>query len=237
MTVAEPLLDPHGASLNHEGMRRVLSSLGAAVSAALLAVASAAPGAAQPPWFATNVGDAAQVLSVVSTGGSTAKMDIWQRGATGWQPVGTGIPAHVGANGMTPQAHDNNPATPMGVYSLDFAFGTQPSPGGGLKYYQTTPDYWWSSEGSTYNTMQVCKKADCPFDTSPASGTENLYIPQYAHAIVMGVNKERIPGNGGAFFVHTTDGGPTAGCVSLDDDTLVKIIRWLQPGAVIAIAQ
>jgi len=237
MTVAEPLLDPHGASLNHEGMRRVLSALGAAVNAALLAVALAAPGAAQPPWFATNVGDAAQVLSVVSTGGSTAKMDIWQRGATGWQPVGTGIPAHVGANGMTPQAHDNNPATPMGVYSLDFAFGTQPSPGGGLKYYQTTPDYWWSSEGSTYNTMQVCKKADCPFDTSPASGTENLYIPQYAHAIVMGVNKERIPGNGGAFFVHTTDGGPTAGCVSLDDDTLVKIIRWLQPGAVIAIAQ
>ena len=231
MTVAEPLLDPYRASLNHEGMRRVLSSLGAAVSAALLAVASAAPGAAQPPWFATNVGDATQVLSVVSTGGSTAKMDVWQRGATGWQPVGTGIPAHVGANGMTPQAHDNNPATPMGVYSLDFAFGTQPNPGGGLKYY------WWSSEGPTYNTMQVCKKADCPFDTSPASGTENLYIPQYAHAIVMGVNKERIPGNGGAFFVHTTDGGPTAGCVSLDDDTLVKIIRWLQPGAVIAIAQ
>jgi L,D-peptidoglycan transpeptidase YkuD (ErfK/YbiS/YcfS/YnhG family) len=53
----------------------------------------------------------------------------------------------------------------------------------------------------------------------------------------MGVNKERIPGGGGAFFVHTTNGSPTAGCVALDDATLVKIIRWLQPGAVIAIAQ
>ena len=84
--MAEPLLDPYRASLNHEGMRRVLSSLGAAVSAALLAVASAAPGAAQPPWFATNVGDATQVLSVVSTGGSTAKMDVWQRGATDGNP-------------------------------------------------------------------------------------------------------------------------------------------------------
>ena len=126
---------------------------------------------------------------------------------------------------------------PMGVYSLDFAFGTEPSPGGGLKYYQTTPDYWWSADGPTYNTMQVCKQADCPFNTSLASGTENLYIPAYAHAIVMGVNKERIPGNGGAFFVHTSNGAPTAGCVALDDATLVKIIRWLQPGAVIAIAQ
>ena len=164
-------------------------------------------------------------------------MDVWQRGATGWQAVGTGIPVHLGSAGLAPAARDSVPATPMGVYSLDFAFGTQPDPGGGLKYYQTTPDYWWSSDGPTYNTMQVCKQSDCPFDTSPASGTENLYIPAYAHAIVMGVNKERVPGNGGAFFVHTTNGAPTAGCVALDDATLVKIIRWLQPGAVIAIAK
>ena len=51
----------------------------------------------------------------------------------------------------------------------------------------------------------------------------------------MGVNKERVPGNGGAFFLHTTDGGPTAGCVAIDDGTLVEIMRWLQPGALIAV--
>ena len=218
-------------------MRRFLSRLAALVGMVALAVASAPVGVADTPWFQSRVGNATQVLSVVGTGGSTAKMDVWQRGATGWQPIGTGIPLLVGSVGMAPEARDNVPATPMGVYSLDFAFGTQPNPGGGLKYYQTTPDYWWSSDGPTYNTMQVCKRADCPFDTSPASGTENLYIPAYAHAIVMGVNKERIPGRGGAFFVHTSNGSPTAGCVALDDATLVKIIQWLQPGAVIAIAQ
>ena len=218
-------------------MRRVLLSLSAAFGAAVVAISSAPPGAAAPPWFQAQVGNAAQVLSVVGTGGSDGKMDVWQRGATGWQAVGTGIPVHLGSAGLAPAARDSVPATPMGVYSLDFAFGTQPDPGGGLKYFQTTPDYWWSADGPTYNTMQVCKQADCPFDTSPASGTENLYIPAYAHAIVMGVNKERVPGNGGAFFVHTTNGAPTAGCVALDDATLVKIIRWLQPGAVIAIAK
>lgn len=220
-------------------MRRVLVSICAALSAALLAVASAPPSSAETPWFQANVGNAAQVLSVVSTGGSTAKMDVWQRDANGWKPVATAIPVHVGANGMVPQSHDGEMATPMGIFSLDFAFGTQPNPGGGLDYVQVTRDYWWDGDmnSPTYNTMQVCKKADCPFDTNPASGTENLYIPQYAHAIVMGVNKARIPGNGGAFFVHTTDGGATAGCVSLDDDTLVKIMRWLQPGALIAVAK
>lgn len=215
----------------------MLSSLAAALGALILAVASAPSAGAVTPWFDSKVGTATQVLSVVGTGGSVGKMDVWQRGPAGWQPVGTGIPVHLGSAGLAPEARDSVPATPMGVYSLDFAFGTQPSPGGGLKYYQTTPDYWWSADGPTYNTMQVCKKADCPFDTSPASGTENLYIPAYAHAIVMGVNKERIPGHGGAFFVHTTNGAPTAGCVALDDATLVKIIGWLQPGAVIAIAQ
>ena len=220
-------------------VRRVLVSICAAFSAALVALASASPSLAESPWFQSNVGNATQVLSVVSTGGSTAKMDVWQRDANGWQPVGTAIPVHVGANGMVPQSHDGEMATPMGIFSLDFAFGTQPSPGGGLQYVQVTRDYWWDGDmkSPTYNTMQVCKKADCAFDTNPASGTENLYIPQYAHAVVMGVNKARVPGNGGAFFVHTTDGGATAGCVSLDDDTLVKIIRWLQPGALIAVAK
>lgn len=220
-------------------VRRVLVSICAAFSAALVALASAPPSLAESPWFQSNVGNATQVLSVVSTGGSTAKMDVWQRDANGWQPVGTAIPVHVGANGMVPQSHDGEMATPMGIFSLDFAFGTQPSPGGGLQYVQVTRDYWWDGDmnSPTYNTMQVCKKADCAFDTNPASGTENLYIPQYAHAVVMGVNKARVPGNGGAFFVHTTDGGATAGCVSLDDETLVKIIRWLQPGALIAVAK
>ena len=89
----------------------------------------------------------------------------------------------------------------------------------------------------TYNTMQVCEEANCPFDTSLSAGTENLDIPQYAHAVVMGVNKARIPGKGGAFFVHSTDGGATAGCVAIDDAKLVTIMRWLRPGAMIAITE
>lgn len=220
-------------------MRRVLVPIGAALSTAAIALASAPVSAAESPWFQANVGNATQVLSVVGTGGATAKMDVWQRGESGWQPIGSGIPVHIGANGMVPQSHDGEMATPMGVFSLDFAFGTQPNPGTGLEYVQVTRDYWWDGDmnSPTYNTMQVCKKADCAFNTDPSSGTENLYIPQYAHAVVMGVNKARVPGNGGAFFVHTTDGGPTAGCVALDDDTLVKIMKWLRPGAVIAVAK
>ena len=218
-------------------MRRVVRLLCAAVCTACLSTAVAPEGAAAGnPWFARSVGNATQVVSVVSVGGSDAKMDVYQRSAAGWQPIQAGIPAHVGSAGMTPQAKSGYPATPMGVFTLPYAFGTAPNPGGGLKYVQVGPDHWWDGDdhSPTFNTMQVCKKDQCPFDTS---ASENLDIPQYKHAVVMGVNPGRVPGNGSAFFFHTTDGGPTEGCVAIDDETLVQIIRWLRPGAVIAIAK
>ncbi|KUI26239.1 hypothetical protein AU195_12640 [Mycobacterium sp. IS-1496] len=217
-------------------MRRLLTVL-CAVAVCLVAGMPAAPAAG--PWFASSVGAATQVISVVGVGDSTAKMDVYQRTAAGWQPIGVGIPAFIGAKGMAPQTHDGEMKTPMGVFTLDFAFGTEPNPGGGLPYVQVGPDHWWDGDmkSPTYNTMQVCKKEQCRFDTSLSAGTENLDIPQYRHAVVMGVNKARVPGNGGAFFVHSTDGGPTAGCVAIDDGTLVDIMRWLRPGAVIAISK
>jgi L,D-peptidoglycan transpeptidase YkuD (ErfK/YbiS/YcfS/YnhG family) len=191
------------------------------------------------PWFAQSVGDATQVISVVGVGGSSAKVDVYERTAAGWQPIGVGIPAHIGSAGMAPETHDGQMLTPMGIFSLDFAFGTAPNPGGGLQYVQVGKNHWWDGDmkSPTYNTMQVCEKSQCPFNTDPSSGTENLEIPQYRHAVVMGVNKERVPGNGGAFFLHTSDGGATAGCVSIDDATLVGVIKWLRPGALIAVSK
>src|ERR1700742_2888568 len=225
-------------------MRRLLAMLRAAVCAlfALLVLAPiscAAPTGnplAGTPWFANQVGNATQVVSVVSTGGSNATMDIYQRTAAGWQPLRTGIPTHVGSQGMAPQAKSEVPATPMGVYSLDAAFGTAPNPGAGLPYTQVGSNHWWSGDdhSPTFNSMQVCQKAQCPFSTA---ASENLDIPQYKHAVVMGVNKNKVPGGGAAFFFHTTDGKPTEGCVAIDDAQLVSIMKWLRPGAVIAITK
>src|SRR5690349_16777513 len=218
-------------------MRRLLTLLCAAIL--LAGMPTAVARAASNPWFSVSVGRATQVLAVTGTGGSDATLDVWQRTAAGWQPVtgGVGIPAKIGAKGMSPNHFDGSMMTPEGVYTLDFSFGTQPDPGGGLRYIRVGSNRWWDGDmkSPTYNTMQVCDKQNCRFDTAPSSGTENLDIPQYAHAVVMGVNKERIPGKGGAFFVHSTDGGPTAGCVAIDDATLVKIMRWLRPGAAIAV--
>ncbi|MEB3034466.1 L,D-transpeptidase family protein [[Mycobacterium] nativiensis] len=218
-------------------MRRLVVLLCAALCAmGVTSVMAPLAAAVVDPWFGNAVGNATQVVSVVGVGHSTAKIDAYQRTTAGWEPVAAGISAHVGSAGITPQTKEGEPSTPMGIYTLDSAFGTAPNPGGGLPYVQVGSDHWWDSDSNspTYNTMQICKKAQCPFNTAVS---ENLNIPQYRHAVVIGVNKSRTPGDGSAYFFHTTDGGPTAGCVAIDDTTLVKIIGWLRPGALMAIAK
>ena len=139
------------------------------VSLGLGAIAAPVGRADYTPWFAPKVGNATQVISVVGAGGSSAKIDLFQRTAAGWQPIRVGIPAFIGANGMAPETHDGNMATPMGIFTLDFAFGTAPNPGGGLQYVQVGPDHWWDGDmkSPTYNTMQVCKEDAVPVQHRP----------------------------------------------------------------------
>ncbi|EUA42869.1 putative conserved exported protein [Mycobacterium xenopi 3993] len=74
-------------------MRRLVAVLSAALCAVGFTMAVAPLTAAVVnPWFAHSVGNATQVISVVGVGGSNAKMDVYQRSATGWQPIAAAYP-------------------------------------------------------------------------------------------------------------------------------------------------
>ncbi|MGH3726897.1 MAG: L,D-transpeptidase family protein [Mycobacterium sp.] len=196
------------------------------------AVLPASAPRAEPPWFADSVGTATQVVLVQGTGATKAVISTWQRKGDAWEPVEHNIPSDIGAAGFADTASDDNPATPRGVFSLDYAFGTEPSTAHGLDYVRVDANDWWDGDpaSSGYNTHQRCVESACTFDTSVSEELDS-----YSRAIVMGVNSSHKPGGGSAFFVHGTGGGPSGGCVTLDDAALVRLIGWLQPGAVIAI--
>lgn len=46
---------------------------------------------------------------------------------------------------------------------------------------------------------------------------------------------EVVPGNGSAFFLHCSNGRPTAGCVSVPQSAMVQIMQTIQPGCLIVI--
>ncbi len=136
--------------------------------------------------------------------------------------------AWLGSAGIGQQS-EGSTRTPQGTFTLTEAFGRDADPGTALPYHQTRPNDWWVSDvhSPEYNTLQNC--VDCPFDTSVS---EHLYYitPYYDYAVVMDVNRwPAVPGDGSAFFLHITDHAPTAGCVAIDRDPLLTIMRWLNP--------
>ncbi|WP_369137788.1 L,D-transpeptidase family protein [Modestobacter versicolor] len=49
--------------------------------------------------------------------------------------------------------------------------------------------------------------------------------------MVIDHNRGGTPGAGSAFFLHVTDGAPTAGCVAVDRAAMQQLLRWLDPAA------
>jgi L,D-peptidoglycan transpeptidase YkuD (ErfK/YbiS/YcfS/YnhG family) len=150
----------------------------------------------------------------------------------GWRRYGSSVTAHVGADGLSAHPSESRSATPIGSFTLTQAFGYYANPGTGLHYFRTTPsDYWISDAGRLYNTHQRC--GHCGYNDGV---NERLYYetPYYNYAVVIDYNTRNAPGGvhqgaGSAFFLHVTDGRPTAGCVAIPQSRLVPLMRWLTP--------
>jgi L,D-peptidoglycan transpeptidase YkuD (ErfK/YbiS/YcfS/YnhG family)/uncharacterized protein YceK len=211
----------------------------AAVGRAAAPVTTAAPAAPAAPVpqalpLSYSPGAATQVITVVasSTASTTATLQRWTRSGTGWLPFGAAVTAHLGSAGLTLHPSESLSATPIGSFTLTQAFGHDANPGTQLPYLQTTPDDWWISQpGPLYNTHQRCASA-CAF--TQGDPNEHLYYetPFYNYAVVIDYNTGTVTqGAGSAFFLHVTDGNPTAGCVSVPQASEIAILDWLDPAA------
>ena len=191
-------------------------------------------GQALPLPYST--GSATRVITVVaqSTGSTTATLQAWSLApGGGWLRYGGAVLAHVGAQGLTTAPSESRSATPIGAFGLTQAFGSQPDPGTPLPYFQTDGADWWVSDVNSplYNQHARCWPGSCSFNTAVS---ENLYQAGYVYSYAVVIDYNRFParaGAGSAFFLHVTDGGPTAGCVSIPAANLVSLMRWLSPNA------
>jgi L,D-peptidoglycan transpeptidase YkuD (ErfK/YbiS/YcfS/YnhG family) len=182
---------------------------------------------------------ATRVITVVarSYGSTTATLQAWDRApGGGWLKHGGPVVAHVGSDGLSTQPSETRSATPIGSFTLTQAFGALANPGTGLPYFHTDAADWWISQaGSLYNTHQHCSSG-CAFTQGAPNEHLAYETPYYNYAVVIDYNTRNSPtgvraGAGSAFFLHVTDGGPTAGCVAIPQSTLVSIMRWLTPAA------
>ncbi|WP_329056371.1 L,D-transpeptidase family protein [Amycolatopsis sp. NBC_01488] len=197
-------------------------TLGATLAAAaLLSTAAAAPENSGPRQRLTVVAD--------SPSATTAVLTAWQREGGSWKRAYGPVEAFVGRDGIG-QASETTSHTPAGVWPLSEAFGIEPATTR-LPYRRVTTADWWVSDVRSpyYNTHVSCVPGTCPFDEAAGEDLGRAG-PVYAHAVVIDYNRHPVvPGAGSAFFLHVTDGKPTAGCVAIAGADLEAVLRWLDP--------
>jgi L,D-peptidoglycan transpeptidase YkuD (ErfK/YbiS/YcfS/YnhG family) len=166
-----------------------------------------------------------------SSGSTSAKLTAWELGPNGWNPVLGPVTARVGSAGVG-RASETSTRTPAGTFTLTEAFGRAGDPGTALPYRVVDGDDWWVSDVNSpeYNRYAQCAPSTCPFNETVS---ENLYATGavYDQAVVIDYNRGGTPGAGSGFFLHISNGAPTAGCVAIDAGSLVTLMLWLDPGA------
>jgi L,D-peptidoglycan transpeptidase YkuD (ErfK/YbiS/YcfS/YnhG family) len=222
--------------MSRRSFRRAAALISVVLASAALAVPApaGATGVALPLRYST--GTATQVITVVAHyyRSTTATLRVWNKASGGGWVGGSSITAHIGSAGMTTTPSEWKSATPVGSYTLTLSFGRYANPGTHLSYFRTNGADWWISQlGSLYNTHQHCWSG-CAF--TRGSPNEHLYYeaPYYNYAVVIDFNTRNSPtgvvqGKGSAFFLHVTDGYPTAGCVAIPQSSLLSIMKWLTP--------
>jgi L,D-peptidoglycan transpeptidase YkuD (ErfK/YbiS/YcfS/YnhG family) len=203
-------------------------------AAIVLALALAVLTVPVPAWAASRMplrhvpAGANQLLIVHATTPTTsyATVETFDRAGAGWQRRFASMPARVGRLGFSDHHVEGTPNTPTGTYPIGATmYGIDANPGVRYPYHRlVSGDYWNENSASRgYNTFYHGR--------DPGGPSEALWRihPAYRHFAVINYNTPAVANRGSGIFLHEGTGGPTAGCVSLGHDDLVRVLKWLDP--------
>jgi L,D-peptidoglycan transpeptidase YkuD (ErfK/YbiS/YcfS/YnhG family) len=192
-------------------------------ASALAARSSAHPAAAQKT--------STQLVTVIAASyrATQARLTAYQRHNGRWRRVFGPWIVWIGRNGLArPGAkREGDGRTPSGTFGFGFFFGVDPNPGVRFPYRRIHESDVWDDDPASprYNEWVDDRYAD------PGAGPEPMDVSAYDYGAVIAYNTARTPGLGSAIFLHINIGTPTAGCVTLPESELLKILRWLNPAA------
>jgi L,D-peptidoglycan transpeptidase YkuD (ErfK/YbiS/YcfS/YnhG family) len=212
----------------------------AAVAGVVPARAASTGSVARLPMGLRHVDGAKQVIVVTSRSStsSVATLRAFDEVNGVWRRAFGPMTARVGLNGWSPprRRREGDGTTPEGMYTLGTTiYGTGTKPRAAYRFHHLVPgDYWDENPatGTAYNTFRHSANADCA--TNPYGGaTECLWLERvpYAYFAVINFNIPATGPYGSAIFLHVGSVHATAGCVSIAQRNLVRILDWLRPSA------
>lgn len=167
-----------------------------------------------------------QVLVVNASSGISAQITACQRQGLTWHQVFS--PAFKGVIGkqgiaLVGKKIEGDSKTPVGLYPIGEAFGTEPL---ALKMdyrYITADDKFVDDVKSNHYNKWVYGKTE-------ANSYENMLIKYYKMGAVINYNMDPIVrGAGSAIFIHIwkSPSMGTEGCVAMSEQHMLSILHWL----------
>ncbi len=175
-----------------------------------------------------NFAQAQEQSIVVQANASQGLLTTWEIVEDRWHQVFEPMPVVIGKNGIAPvsEKREGDGRTPTGIFKLQRAFGYLPSVQTGLSYTQVTENDFWVDDPDSSQYNQWVKGTPNTKSFEKLRRDDDLY----KYAIVIEYNTDPIvPGKGSAIFLHIwrDDKTPTAGCVALSEENVLKILNWL----------
>lgn len=145
--------------------------------------------------------------------------------------------AVIGKNGIGKKIEGDG-RTPIGTWKIGNAYGIKNNPNCCIPYTKINNDMYWcstSSKGERYNTLIY--RSHNPDENY--SQDEHLidYPFTYKYFLDIGFNKDKIPYNGSAIFLHCwkTANTPTNGCVAISEKNIIKILQTINKNTIVTI--
>jgi L,D-peptidoglycan transpeptidase YkuD (ErfK/YbiS/YcfS/YnhG family) len=183
-----------------------------------------------------NIGESSQILIARDNSFlffTRTKLYAMEKRENNWQMVFKPFDAEIGKNGFAPQGEkrEGDGRTPSGIYPLKLTFGYDATIETKMPYRQALNDDVWVDDPNSGDYNRWVKKQDTHAASYEMMKREdNLY----KYGVVIEYNTDPvIKENGSAIFLHIRkgEGIPTAGCVAVSEEDIIKILGWLDPAA------
>ena len=151
-----------------------------------------------------------------------------------WQEVFPVFKVNLGIKGLAfvNQKVEGDLKTPSGFFPIPFVFGYKKDIETKMDFVEVEMNHVWVCDTSSndYNKLILDENGIYKNNTI----NERMYRPDHLnkYAIVIGYNMSPIvKGKGSAIFMHVerTPNHKTAGCISMSEKNIKKLINWLNP--------
>ena len=172
---------------------------------------------------------AKQLIFVESTGTDATVYTFEKDSAGKWNQKFEPMTGFTGEGGVKTDTAPGDNVTPKGVFSIEYAMGTNPDPGTALEYKEIVDGMKWITDPASINYNRLIDDDAAEYDFETYQDLTE-YTVSYPYCLVLNYNRDPVDNTKGCSkFLHVSDKPTPRGGVGISEEDLYNILMWLSP--------